>query len=390
MTELLLRVFVKNYRNADDPAVRLAIGKLAGAVGILCNLLLFAGKISIGIAVGAISIVADAVNNLTDASSSLITLLGFRLAQRPADQNHPYGHARYEYLSGLAVVAFIFIIGGELVVSSFEKIFQPAPADFSTATFVILECSIAIKLWMYLFNHSLGKKINSTALHAAATDSRNDVIATAAVLAGCVISKLSGISVDGYVGLAVALFILYSGVRIAGETVSPLIGKRADRELERKISDIILSHEKILGIHDLLIHDYGPGQCYASVHAEMSAQEDPLVCHDIIDDIECDLMEHLNVHMVIHYDPVVIDDPEWDDLRQLLQSIIEAIDPVLSLHDFRLLKGAQQTKLAFDLSLPYSMSGRYRELKQRIDRELEEKGITYPTVIRFEGFPEEK
>lgn len=390
MTEFLLRIFVKNYRNTDDPAVRRAIGKLAGAVGILCNLLLFAGKIIIGILAGAVSIVADAVNNLSDASSSLITLLGFRLAQRPADQNHPYGHARYEYLSGLAVAAFIFLVGGELVVSSVEKIFRPSPTEWTWAAFAVLLGSVAVKLWMYLFYRKVGKRISSGTLRATAVDSRNDVLATGAVLLGCLISKATGFDADGYVGLAVALFILYSGVRIAGETISPLIGMRADRELEQKISDIILSHEKILGIHDLLIHDYGPGQCFASVHAEMSAQENPLACHDIIDDIECDLMEQLNVHMVIHYDPVVTDDPEWDELRQLLQSIIAAIDPVLSMHDFRLVKGAQQTKLAFDLSLPYSMSGRYRELKQRIDGELVEQGILYPTVIRFEGFPEEK
>lgn len=384
MTKLLLRLFVKNYRQTDDPSVRLVIGKLAGTVGIICNLLLFAGKISVGLLTGAVSIIADAVNNLSDASSSLITLLGFRLAQRPADRNHPYGHARYEYLSGLAVAAFIFLVGGELVASSVEKIFQPVFVEFSAATFVILLAAIAIKLWMFLFYRCLGNQIQSATLLAAAADSRNDVIATAAVLAGCLVSKFTAFSIDGFVGLAVALFILYSGVQIAKETVSPLIGKRADQELVQRISDIILSHDKILGIHDLLLHDYGPGQCFASVHAEMSAEEDPLVCHDIIDDIECDLLEKLNVHLVIHYDPVVTNDPEWDSLRQTVHMIVEAIDPVLSVHDFRLVKGAEQTKLVFDLAVPYGTKHSGRELKRQIDEKLTERGIGYPTVIRVE------
>lgn len=388
MTELLLRLFVKNYRETEAPAVRSAIGNLAGTVGMICNVLLFLGKLLVGLSVGAVSVVADALNNLTDASSSVITLLGFRLASRPADRNHPYGHARYEYLSGLAVAAFILVIGAELVINSVSRIFSPAPVEISVVSLAVLLCATAVKLWMFFFYRTLGSKIGSTSLKAASIDSRNDVIATGAVLAGCIVNRVWDINIDGWVGLGVAVFIFISGIELAKETVSPLIGKRADPRLVERIGQIILSHDKILGIHDLLLHDYGPGQCFASVHVEMSADEDPLVCHDIIDDIECDLLEQLNVHLVIHYDPVVTDDREWNDLRCAVKEIVEQVDPALSIHDFRMVKGAEQTKLVFDLAIPYSMTSHYRELKQRIDKALRERGIFYPAVIRFEGSSE--
>lgn len=384
MTELLLRIFVKRHGETQDPAVRCAIGNLAGTVGIVCNALLFLGKLLAGLAVGSVSIVADALNNLTDASSSVITLLGFRLARRPADKNHPYGHARYEYLSGLAVAAFILVIGAELVINSVSRIFDPAPVESTGVTLAILLCATVVKLWMFAFYRRLGDRIGSTSLKAASVDSRNDVIATGAVLAGCIVNRIWGINIDGWVGLAVAVFIFVSGMNLARETVSPLIGTRGDPGLVERISGIILSHDKILGIHDLLLHDYGPGQCFASVHVEMSADEDPLVCHDIIDDIECDMLEELNVHLVIHYDPVVTGDREWDELGGVVREIARDIDPALSIHDFRMVKGAEQTKLVFDLAVPYSMSNRYRELKQRMDDALRQRGISYPAVIRFE------
>ncbi len=385
MTELLLRLFVKNYRQTDDPAVRGAVGSLAGITGIACNCLLFLGKLIAGILVGAVSIVADAINNLSDAASSVVTLLGFRMARRPADADHPYGHARYEYLSGLVVAGLILLVGGSLVQSSMEKIFSPQPIEFTPLTFGVLLGSIAVKLWMACFFRSLGRRIGSTTLQATAADSRNDVIATAGVLLGCLVGRFFHIHVDGYVGLAVALFILWSGVSIAKETISPLLGQQADGELVEKISNLVLSHEKILGIHDLLVHDYGPGQCFASVHAELSAEEDPMACHDIIDDIECDALAELNVHLVIHYDPVVLDDKELNEMREAVQEIIQEIDPQLSMHDFRMVRGSRQTKLVFDLAVPYAMDARHRELKERLDSALESKGKHYTTVIRFDG-----
>lgn len=385
MTKLLLRIFVKNRQDTADPKTRAAIGKLAGGVGIFCNCLLGAAKLAAGVLTGSISVTADALNNLSDAVSSVVTFFGFRLAQHPADPKHPYGHARVEYISGLVVSALILMMGFELVKSSVSRIFQPETLVLETAAFVILILSVCVKLWMYLFNRRLGKMIKSSALKATAADSRNDAIATLAVLAGFAVNKLWQINVDGYVGLAVAVFILYSGIAVARETVSPLLGKAADPELVEKISIIILSHEKVLGIHDLLIHDYGPGKCYASVHAELSAQEDPLVCHDILDDIEWDVAEALNVHLVIHYDPVMVNDGEWNRLRTQITELLQRMDASFSMHDFRLVKGAHQTKLVFDLIVPHAIQGQHRKLKEEIDGLLREEGIDYPTVIRFES-----
>ena len=370
MTGFLLRTFVKNYDNTNDPKVHSAIGKLAGAAGIICNILLFAGKLTVGLLIGSVSIVADAINNLSDASSSVITLLGFRLAQRPADEDHPYGHARYEYLSGLVVTVLILLIGLELVKSSIEKILHPAPVEVTLVTVIVLLCSIGIKFWMMRFYRSLGGRIHSTALQAASADSRNDVVATSAVLAGGLVGRFFGLNVDGYVGLAVAVFIFYSGVMTGKETISPLLGKQADEDLVEKIRGIILSHEKILGVHDLLVHDYGPGQCFASVHGEIGAGEDLLKSHDVIDDIENDVLEQLNVHLVIHYDPVVTDDAEWNEMRGITEKIVGEISQELSIHDFRLVKGDEHTKLVFDLEVPYSMNGQEQEIKRRIDEKL--------------------
>lgn len=385
MTEFLLRLFVKDYRSTESSAVHLAIGKLAGITGIVCNVLLFLGKLTVGLIAGSVSITADAVNNLSDAASSVVTLLGFRMAQQPADRDHPFGHARYEYLSGLVIAALIFLIGGDLAKTSFQKILSPAAVEFSAATFLVLLLSILIKLWMSVFFRSLGGRIQSTTLQATSADSRNDVIASLAVLAGCLAEYFFHINVDGFLGLLVALFILYSGIGIARETISPLLGKRANQELVERMSELVLSHDKVLGIHDLLVHDYGPGQCFASLHVELSADENPLVCHDIIDDIERDALEKLNVHLVIHYDPVVQDDEEWNEMRSLMEEIIREIDPQLSMHDFRIARGARQTKLVFDLAVPYSMTGQHKELKKKIDDALADRKKEYVTVIHFDG-----
>lgn len=384
MTDLLLRLFVKNHQNTQDPKVRGAYGKLAGIVGIVCNLLLFGGKLAVGLLSGSVAISADAINNLSDASSSLVTLLGFKLSERPADEEHPYGHARMEYLSGLAVAALILLIGVELAKTSIERIFHPVAAEFSLLTIAVLLCSIALKLWMALFCGSLGKRIGSKTLRATAADSRNDVISTAAVLLSCLVGYCFQVDIDGYVGLLVALFIIWSGCGIAKDTISPLLGEQADEELVRSIRELILSHEKILGIHDLMVHDYGPGQCFASVHAEMDAHEDPLVCHDILDDIERDALRELRVHLVMHYDPVVTDDEELNHMRALIQSELHAIDPALTLHDFRMVRGPKHTNLIFDLVIPYSMEGKTVELKKRIDQRVQFEDGKYYTVITFD------
>ncbi len=383
MTKLLLKLAAKN----GEPSYHAAVGKLSGTVGIICNVLLFVLKITVGLIIGSVSIIADALNNISDAASSVVTLLGFKMAQEPADRDHPYGHARYEYISGLVISGLILVIGFDLLKSSFGKMIEPVSVKLSAAVFIILVISVLIKLWMMLFYGKCASEISSASLKAAAVDSRNDVIVTSVIILGCAIEFFTKLRVDGFAGLGCALFILYSGIKLAGETVSPLLGERVDRELINKIEDIVLSHEKIIGIHDLLVHDYGPGRYYASLHAEISADEDPLVCHDIIDHIECDILSELNVHLVIHYDPVVSGDEEWDEMHRLTEEIICTISPSLSVHDFRMVRGAAKTKLTFDIALPYSMTTpeKKRELKRDIDRMLSEKGKDYDTVIRFDA-----
>lgn len=384
MTQLLLRLFVKDYKHPEKSEVRGSVGTLAGITGIVCNILLFCFKLAVGLFSGAVSIVADALNNLSDAASSIVTLFGFRLAQRPADADHPYGHARYEYISGLVVAALIFVIGIELGKSAIEKIFNPAAVSFSSAAIIILLLAIALKLWMCFFNLNLSRRIDSSALKAAAIDSRNDVIASGAVLLGVLIERAFSVRMDGYIGLAVALFIIWSGVGVVKETVSPLLGQRADEQLVKKISSIILNNDKVLGIHDLLVHDYGPGQCFASVHVEISASEDPLECHEIIDSIECSVLNELNVHLVIHYDPVLENDVEWCEMSILLEKIVKELDTDLTIHGFRIVRGGRRSKLVFDLALPYGSGYHNAALKESIDKALRSFGKDYKTVIRFD------
>lgn len=385
MTNLLLRIFIRNYDSENPAANHSSIGKLSGVVGVICNLLLFLGKLIMGMLAGSVSIIADAVNNLSDAASSVIAFWGFRMAQRPADKNHPYGHARYEYLAGFVVATMILFIGFELAKSSISRIISPNPIVFSTFTILVMVLSILIKLWMSRFFRSLGKRISSTTLQATSVDCRNDGIATSAVLLGCLIHHFTGVNLDGWIGLLVALFILYSGIGIARETISPLLGKRTDQALLDRIGQLIMDHEGILGIHDLLVHDYGPGQYFASVHAELSADEDPQVCHEIIDDIECDALRELNVNLVIHYDPVATNDTELSEMRTIMEEIIANINPELSMHDLRMVRTSKRTKLVFDLAVPYTMNDRRTWLKEQIDEELLHRGKAYRTVIRFDA-----
>ncbi len=385
MTRLLLKLFVKNYDNTADPKVRSAYGKLAGIVGILCNILLFAGKLVVGILSGAVSVTADAVNNLTDASSSVVTLLGFKLAERPADEEHPYGHARIEYLSALGVAAMILLIGVELAKGAWDKILHPSVVTLSPIAVGVLIASILVKLWMSLFCKKLGKQIGSKALEATGTDSRNDVISTLAVLCSLLVNHFFQWNIDGYIGMAVALFIIWSGCSLAKETISPLLGESADAELVASIRDLIMNHKGVLGIHDLMVHDYGPGQCFASVHAEMDAQADPLLCHDILDDIERAAKEQLRVHLVVHYDPIVTDDRELNRMKTLVEQEVKTIDPSLSIHDFRMVRGVQHTNLIFDLVMPFQYKGREGEFKTKIDERVQFEDKKYYTVITFES-----
>lgn len=384
MTNLLLRLFIKNYRNTSDPKVRGAVGILSGIVGIVCNLLLFAGKLLVGTLAGSVSITADAVNNLSDASSALITLIGFKLAERPADQGHPYGHARMEYLAGLAVAALILIIGVGLGRSSVDKILHPVPVSFSQVTFLVLAVSIALKLWMSLFNRNLGRRIDSGTLLAVSADSRNDVLSTAAVLLAGLAEHHFGVQIDGYMGLAVALFILWSGISIARDTINPLLGQETSPELIACITGELKKHDKILGYHDLMVHDYGPGQRFATVHVEMDAREDPLACHDIIDNVERACMQYHQIHLCIHYDPIVTDDAQLNHLRERIIGRLHQIDTRLSIHDFRMVRGPMHTNLIFDLLLPYDMAKQRAALREAIEQTLLQEPGRYYTIITFE------
>ena len=386
MTKLLLRLFVKNYRDVQDPQVRSAVGSLSGWVGIGCNALLFLAKLLAGTLAGSVSITADALNNLSDASSSIVTLLGFRLAQRPADEDHPYGHARFEYLSGLAVAVMIMGIGFELGKTSVEKILHPSPVALSLTAVLVLLGSIGVKLWLYLFNRKLGNLIGSTTLLATAADSRNDCVATAAVLAAGAVEALFDLRIDGFAGLGVAAFILISGWNLARETLSPLLGQGASPELRERIVDYISAQPHVLGFHDLMVHDYGPGKRFATIHVEMDVREDPLFCHELIDDMERECLRNHNVHLVIHYDPVITDDPELNARRDQVAAILRQRDPRLSIHDFRMVRGLSMTNLVFDVSLPLDLRGQEEEIRKELEETLNaDSRVTYYTVITFDA-----
>ena len=387
MTKLLLKLFVKNHDNGADPVVRAKVGKLSGMIGILANAILCAGKLFIGTVSGSVSITADAMNNLSDAASSVVTLIGFKLAERPADEDHPYGHARYEYLSGLAVAAMVLLIGFELAKTSLEKILHPTSVAFSIPLVIVLVGSVLVKLWLSLFNTKLGRHIDSGALLAAAADSRNDVIATLAVLTAALVEKFSGYRVDGYMGMAVALFIFYSAIQLAKDTISPLLGESASPELAKVIAETLEQEPRVLGFHDLMVHDYGPGQRFGSLHVEMDQAEDPVSCHELIDDLERLCLEKHNIHLVIHYDPVVVGDPEQDSLRDTIVQALQAVDSRLNVHDFRLVRGGGHTNLIFDIALPADLNGREKELRRVVDIALEARGdaMKYYTVITFDA-----
>ena len=385
MTQLLLRLFVKDYRDTGNKKVRTRVGKLSGFVGILCNLLLFAMKLLVGTLSGSVAITADAMNNLSDATSAIVTLIGFRLAEKPADEDHPYGHARYEYLSGLAVAAMILLIGFELGKSSVEKIFSPAAVNFTLPLAAVLAGSVLMKLWMFLFNRKLGKMIGSTTLTATAADSRNDAISTLAVLIAALLEMFFDWQIDGFMGLAVALFILYSGINLAKETISPLLGETASPELRELIIGVVTSRPEVLGYHDLMVHDYGPGQRFASMHVEMDQKQNPLECHELIDDLERQCLQQHNVHLVLHYDPVIIGDPEMDRLRGAVEQILTEIDGDITIHDFRMVTGKGHTNLIFDVALPARLMPEKKQIKKQLDAQLAQRlEGTYYTVVTFD------
>lgn len=384
MGKLLIKLFVRDYENTEDPKVRESYGKFAGVVGIISNLFLCIMKILIGVFSGSIAIIADGINNMADASSSIITLVGFRLASKPEDEDHPYGHARIEYLTGLFVSILIIVLGVQLFKTSLEKIFDPDTLEFSYITIITLVIAIAVKLWQSLFNISIGKKINSLTLIATGADSRNDVIATSAVLVSVLVVKFTGLQIDGYMGCLVALFIIWSGIQLVRDTISPLLGEAPDDDLVKAITETVKKEPGILGIHDLMVHNYGPGKIFASIHVEVDADGDLMKSHDMIDNIERIVKESLRIEFVIHMDPVKTNDPLIHKMKAVISEAFAPLDGVENIHDFRIVPGPTHTNIIFDVVL--SMECRYteKEIQKIADDTVKAIDDNYFVVITFD------
>ena len=379
MTKFAVKILEKRYSDLQSGAGRAAVGKLSGAVGIFCNCLLFGCKLAVGLLSGSVSVMADALNNLSDAASSVVTLLGFKLAEKPADREHPYGHARYEYITALAVAALILVIGYELAKSAVAKIIDPTPVAFSLPMTLAILAAMGVKLWMWAFNRGLGKAIDSQALFATAADSRNDVIATAVTL-GAALVQPCFYRADGIMGLAVALFVLYSGFTLAKQTISPLLGEAASPELKARILAEMTADPRVLGHHDLMVHDYGPGQRFGSIHLEMDAREDPISCHTLIDKLEHNCLEKLGVHMVIHYDPILTDDPVLTACRSAVEAALLGLHSQLSCHDLHLDDGV----LHLDVLMPQELGGYEDEIIHTVKNALAEQQGVSDVKITFD------
>lgn len=384
MRKFLIRSFIKDYENTKDPKVRESYGKLAGLVGIVTNLLLSVSKIVIGLFVNSIAIIADGVNNLTDMASSAMTLVGFKLASKPRDVEHPYGHARFEYLTGMMVSLLILILGFKLLTTSFDKALHPDPLKFSLTAVLILLIAIGVKIWQALFNIRTGEEIRSSTLKATGMDSRNDVISTGAVLTSLLIGKLTGLQVDGYMGCLVALFVIYSGFQLIRETSSPLLGKAPDPELVKEIEKRIDSESGVLGIHDLVVHDYGPGRIFASVHVEVDAHGDLIQSHDMIDNIERTVGEDLNIELVIHMDPLDTKDPLIMELNEKLSKILSELDGVVGFHDLRIVAGYTHNNVVFDIVISPECKLSENDIKYYVEKQLKLLDKSYFVVINFD------
>lgn len=384
MTDLILRIFVRDHKNTEDPAVRDKCGRVAGAVGIVTNFLLFLMKIIVGTVFHSVSVTADAVNNLTDSGSSVVTLIGFKMASKPADEKHPFGHARIEYLSGVIVSFIVIFLGLQLGMSSIEKILTPEENALTPVALVVLVISILAKLWQCLFYRKVGRMIKSESVEATSKDSRNDVIATSVVLLGAVITMLTGVNLDGYMGATVALFIVFSGVQLTISTADPLLGQAPEGELVQTITEKMLSYPGIIGMHDLAVHNYGVGRCFASAHCEVDAKNDILVSHDLIDNIERDFSRDLGIHMVIHLDPVIVGDARTDALHCKVQSLVTALYPTVTIHDFRVIWGVTHSNIVFDAAVPFAVKDSDAVIIQKLEAEIQKLDPEYRTVVTID------
>lgn len=385
MTKLLIKLFIKDAGNTENPAVRVRYGVLSGAVGIACNLLLTIAKFLIGSLTNSIAITADAVNNLSDAGSSAVTLFSFKAANRPADDEHPFGHGRIEYVAALGVAFLILMMGFELVRSSIDKIMHPEALAFSVPALIVLLLSIGVKIWMALFNHHLGKRIDSPAVGAVVMDSVSDTAATTVSMLALILSKFTALPLDGYMGIVVALFIFYTGIQIVRDTVGSLLGQAPDPKLVKELESEILSFDGVVGVHDLIVHNYGPNRIFASAHAEVPSNEDIMKSHDTIDLIEREIKKKFHIDMVIHMDPIVVDDEQINRLRIQLSEIAREIDPRFTIHDFRMVEGPTHTNLIFDLVIPHNCKMKKSEIYRRVNELVNELGPQYYTVITVEN-----
>lgn len=384
MTELLVRLFVKNSADINEPAVRERYGVMGGMTGIALNLLLFAAKFIAGMITASIAITADAFNNLSDAGSSIITVIGFKVAGRPADHDHPFGHGRVEYIAGFVVAIAIMLMGFELLRASFDKIRYPEEITFNLISVAILVAAVLVKLWLFLFNRKLGRRINSSAMRATATDSLSDAAATTVVLIGIGIAHFTGVTIDGYLGLLVSLFILYAGFSAARDTLNPLLGQAPSPELVHAVQEIVMAHDIVSGIHDLIVHEYGPGRMMISLHAEVPADGDILEIHDEIDLIEAELRQKLDCIATIHMDPIAVNDTFTVRMRTRIAEIAAELDPALNIHDLRLVTGPTHTNFIFDIVVPPKFHMSNKEVVQAMQQRIKEIDPSYFAVIEVD------
>ena len=384
MTSLLIRLFIKNHSQTENQQVRQKYGLLGGIVGIVCNVALFLAKLVAGLLTASISITADALNNLSDAGSSIVTLIGFKMSGKPADDEHPFGHGRMEYISGFIVSVAIILVGIELIRSSIDKIIHPEEVTFSILSVVILLVSIGVKLWMGLFNRKLGKMIDSAALKATAMDSISDVVTTSTVLLGILVSVLTGFSIDGYAGVIVAIFILYTGFMTAKDTLNLLLGEAPDVKFVQEIEKEVLSYEDVVGVHDLIVHNYGPGRSVISLHAEVPCHIDILKIHDTIDTIERDLKKKFGCDCVIHMEPIVTDDQKINEVHGKMETLVKLIDPSITIHDFRMVEGPTHTNLIFDVVVPHKFRLSDEQVVEAVRYAAQTLDKTYEVVINVD------
>ena len=384
MIKLLAKIFIKDSQNTADSKVRVAYGYLCGAVGIALNILLFAGKIIAGTISGSVAVTADAFNNLSDAGSSIISLIGFRLASQKPDPHHPFGHGRFEYIASLIISIIIVLMGFELGKSSFEKIVAPQAVEYSAVTFAVLGVSVLVKLYMFFYNNSVGKKIDSATMRATAMDSISDAVSTGAVLISAVIAMFTNLALDGWMGLVVAAFIMVTGFKSAKETIDSLLGTPPSPEFVKQIEDMALQYDDIIGVHDMIVHNYGPGRTFVSLHAEVPSDGDIVAIHDTVDNAEREIAKELGCLVTIHMDPVDVHDEHTAQLRENVSEIIKQINPDITLHDFRVVSGPTHTNLIFDIVSPMDCGLSDQELADTIADKIHQCNESYFAVINVD------